>query len=178
MQFRLLTVLILMAAVSVGCALLFAAPAWISIPALTLILWVSPAFWIAGVVYARGGRQAFFLGGLVAGAIPFLITSVYSMNFASRFVRLLTTGNATAGSLYRDDFDIANVTFMGLALLSPGLFSVIGGGLAVLVRWINLPCMTRSPGDQHVPPSRQHALDEDPNEVRIRLGIAEWEDRS
>ena len=54
MQFRLRTLFIITAVVSVMCGLIFAAPPIVAIPIFCLTLWVCPAFWINGIIYGRG----------------------------------------------------------------------------------------------------------------------------
>jgi hypothetical protein len=133
MQFRLMSLLLVMVAASVLFALMFAFPAFITLPVLTMVLWVSPSVWIAGVVYARGATQAFFLGGLVAGAVPFVIVAsisgVMSVEFVSDF------GDLSFGMRqYEERFQII---ISSLVLLSTGPFSFVGGLLAVLVYRMN-----------------------------------------
>ncbi|WP_425614776.1 hypothetical protein NA78x_004655 [Anatilimnocola sp. NA78] len=69
MQFRLRTLFILMAIVCVYCAVLNLPPP-IAIPLFCSIGWISPAYWVTGVVYARGATRAFFIGGISGGAVP------------------------------------------------------------------------------------------------------------
>jgi hypothetical protein len=81
MQFQLRTLFILMAAVCVYLGMLNA-PFIISIPLLCAVAWVMPAYWIAGLVYARGARRAYFLGGVAAGTSPQLVMIFYSIMVA------------------------------------------------------------------------------------------------
>src|SRR5687767_8026567 len=71
MQFRLRTLLMLMAAICVYLGLLNAPPI-IAFPIYCAIAWVAPAYWIVGVIYARGAERAYYIGGLSAGAVPFI----------------------------------------------------------------------------------------------------------
>jgi len=71
MQFRLRTLFIIMAVVCVYCATL-GMPALISLPVYSALAMLTPAYWITGVVYARGSRRAFFIGGLATGLGPFI----------------------------------------------------------------------------------------------------------
>jgi hypothetical protein len=135
MQFRLMSLLLVMVVASVLFALMFAFPAYITLPVLTMVLWVSPSVWIAGVVYARGATQAFFLGGLVAGAVPFLIVAsisgVMSVEFVSDF------GDLSLGMRQYDER--LQIVIASLVLLSTGPFSFMGGLLAVIVYRMTRP---------------------------------------
>lgn len=71
MQFSLRTLFILTAIVCVYCGILNA-PVFIAFPLFCALVWLTPAYWIAGVIYAREARRAFFIGGLAAGAVPFV----------------------------------------------------------------------------------------------------------
>jgi hypothetical protein len=72
MQFRLRSLFILTALICVYLGVLNA-PSQIALPLFCAAVWVTPAYWIAGVIYARDARRAFFIGGLAAGAAPFLV---------------------------------------------------------------------------------------------------------
>jgi hypothetical protein len=78
MQFSLRTLLILMAVICVYCGILNT-PAFIAIPLFCAVTWVSPAYWITGLIYAREARRAFFIGGLSAGTVPFLVLVFFSL---------------------------------------------------------------------------------------------------
>ena len=79
MQFRLRTLFILTAVVCVYCGVLNAPP-FIAIPLFCAIVWLTPAYWIAGVIYAREARRAFFVGGLASGTVPFFVMIFYSLS--------------------------------------------------------------------------------------------------
>jgi hypothetical protein len=78
MQFRLITLFIITGAVCVYLGILNAPPV-IALPLFCAVVWLSPAYWVAGVIYSREARRAFFIGGLSAGAIPFLAMVFYSL---------------------------------------------------------------------------------------------------
>ena len=78
MQFRLRSLFILTAIICVYCGMLNAPPA-IAIPLFCAVAWLTPAYWIAGVIYARAAKRAFFIGGLAGGAVPFLALVFYSL---------------------------------------------------------------------------------------------------
>src|SRR6185436_9594050 len=82
MQFRLRTLFIITAVVSVMCGLIFAAPPIVAIPVFCLILWICPAFWINGIIYGRGAWRPFFIGGVMAGIAPHLASLYYSIMLA------------------------------------------------------------------------------------------------
>jgi hypothetical protein len=71
MQYSLRTLFILMAAICVYLGILNA-PIFISFPVFCTLALLAPAYWVTGVVYARGEQRAFFIGGLAAGAAPFV----------------------------------------------------------------------------------------------------------
>src|SRR5687768_14394060 len=78
MQFSLRTLFIITGVICVYCGILNA-PQFIAIPLFCAIVWLMPAYWIAGVIYAREGRRAFFIGGLAAGAVPFAAMALFSI---------------------------------------------------------------------------------------------------
>ncbi len=81
MQFRLRTLFILTAIICVYCGVLNA-PTIIAIPLYCAVTWLTPAYWIAGVIYARDAKRAFFIGGLAGGAVPFVAQVFWSVVLA------------------------------------------------------------------------------------------------
>src|SRR5262245_58924960 len=73
-QFGIGKILGVVTAIAFFAGLAFAAPPMLGPPALYCVLVASPAFWVSGIVYARGRDQAFFLGGLIGGAAPWCLT--------------------------------------------------------------------------------------------------------
>jgi hypothetical protein len=136
MQFRLLSILIAITLLSVLCAVIFAMPGFISVPMLTLILWISPSLWITGAIYARGRKQAFFIGGLAAGAVPFVVSALYSATVAAAAV--IEADYDELWNPNRND-DRSAVIFLCLWLLVPGVCSVCGGVLGIFMHWRNAP---------------------------------------
>jgi hypothetical protein len=127
MQFRLRSLFILTAVVSVMCGLIFAAPPIVALPIFCLILWVCPAFWITGIVYGRGAWRPFFIGGVMAGIGPHLFSDYYSIMvaaslFESNSLKDLTVFGGALG----------NLPMAGM-LLGSGPFALLGGwtGMAV-----------------------------------------------
>ena len=121
MQFRLRSLFILTAIVSVLCGLIFAAPPIVALPIFCLILWVCPAFWITGIVYGRGAWRPFFIGGVMAGIGPHLASLYYSIMVAAS----LFEGGAL-GELADVDGTFPNLP-MAAMLLGSGPFALIGG---------------------------------------------------
>jgi hypothetical protein len=70
MQFHLRTLMIVMAAICLYCAILNAPP-FVAMPIYCSIVWLSPAYWITGIIYGREGKRAFFIGGVASGSVPF-----------------------------------------------------------------------------------------------------------
>lgn len=82
MQFSLGRFIILVSMLSVVLALSFAAPFEIGFQLLTVIsLVIIPPMILVGAVQARGVRQAFFLGCLVAGTPHFILSLYYGIFF-------------------------------------------------------------------------------------------------
>jgi hypothetical protein len=145
MQFRLLTLLVVVSVTSILCALTFALPGFISIPALTVLLWLSPCVWVSGSIYARGPQKAFFIGGLVAGMAPFLGVALYSIAILFQFVQTASLGGNRAARAWRTLDGGYGVTVTALVLLSPLIVGLIGGGLGMLTRALLLPRATGAP---------------------------------
>lgn len=127
MQFRLRSLFILTAVVSVMCGLIFAAPPIVALPIFCLILWVCPAFWITGIIYGRGAWRPFFIGGVMAGIGPHLASLYYSIMVAAS----LFDGGAFK-DLMEMDSGLGNLAMAGM-LLGSGPFALLGGwtGMAV-----------------------------------------------
>jgi hypothetical protein len=130
MQFRLRTLLAVITYLSVIFALVFAAPPVVAWPLLGLLLLVSPAVWIAGIVYGRGAWRAFFIGGTAAGIGPFVTTSltalIYGVDGLSPLLRDWSDLTANVGDRW-------TVIFVSCFLLSSGPIAMIGGLLGCLV---------------------------------------------
>ena len=121
MHFRLRSLFILTAVVSVMCGLIFAAPPIVAIPAFCLILWVCPAFWITGIIYGQGAWRPFFIGGVMAGIGPHLASLYYSvMAIGSLFE------NSSWAELLQPGHGLTNLLSAGM-LLGSGPFALIGG---------------------------------------------------
>lgn len=127
MQFRLRSLFILTAVVSVMCGLIFAAPPIVAIPVFCLILWVCPAFWITGVIYGRGAWRPFFIGGVMAGIGPHLASLYYSILVVGSLFE-----NSSWAELLQPGHELKNLLSAGM-LLGSGPFALLGGwtGMAV-----------------------------------------------
>ena len=121
MQFRLRSLFLLTAAVSVLCGLIFAAPPIVAIPIFCLILWVCPAFWITGIIYGRGAWRPFFIGGTLAGLPPHLASLYYSI-----MVVVSLFENNTLAELLQPGHGLTNLLSAGM-LLGSGPFALLGG---------------------------------------------------
>jgi hypothetical protein len=131
MQFRLLTLLIATTIVSMLCALLLTAPIYVAAPILCAVLWICPALWVNGIIYGRGAWRPFFIGGFMAGLVPYLVALYVSMIVALQ----LFEGDLDFGSLVDASAPWANLILAGY-LLGPGAFSFPGGLIGVAVyRW-------------------------------------------
>src|SRR6476660_1685042 len=120
MQFRLITLFIATAAVAVVCGLITAAPPVLAIPVFGVTFWLAPAFWIGGVVYARGIWRAFFIGGVAVGAIPYLTVVLYGS-----FLSLYWVGGVFGSSLGSDN-RLVNLIAASI-VFAPIILALFGG---------------------------------------------------
>lgn len=128
MQFSLRTLFIITAVVCVYCGILNAPP-FIAIPLLCAVVWLTPAYWIAGVIYGREARRAFFIGGLASGTIPFFVLVFYS--FAVVFDGPGPWGYRNYGGRgFYGEYQLMNL-IASLLILAPVLLAFFGG-------WISL----------------------------------------
>jgi hypothetical protein len=128
MQFQLRTLFIVMGVFCVYLGLLNA-PFIISVPCYCLIAWSMPAYWIAGLVYARHERRAYYLGGVAAGASPYLIMLFFSI--------MLAADGPWRWGRWIDRYDWDEIWFFNftasLFMLGPLLVAFLGGWIAYLV---------------------------------------------
>lgn len=139
MQFRLRSLFILTAVVSVLCGLIFAAPPIVAIPVFCMILWVCPAFWITGIIYGRGAWRPFFIGGVMAGIGPHLASLYYSI-----VVIISLLGGGGLGDLTSPNNGLANLIAAGM-LLGSGPFALLGGWTGMGVFYAFQPEKTTLP---------------------------------
>lgn len=128
MQFRLRSLMIVMAIICIYCGILNAPP-FIAIPIYCSVVWLTPAYWIAGVIYAREAKRAFFIGGLAAGTIPFAVLSFFMLAMVMdgpwgywRF------GNGVSFGEYQ----LINL-FASLVIFAPVVLAFIGGWISYAV---------------------------------------------
>lgn len=131
MQFRLISLMVAMTLVAIACGIVFAVPQKIALCIISVIVLVSPSVWISGTVAARGRLQAFFIGGTVAGIIPFLIDAYFAIALSITTFDYL---NDPFGSLFPWDRPA-----LALMLFGPGVLSVVGGAASVLTCWLVTP---------------------------------------
>ena len=133
MQFRLRSLFILTAVVSVMCGLIFAAPPIVAIPIFCMILWVCPAFWITGIIYGRGAWRPFFIGGVMAGIGPHLASLYYSIMAVGSLFE-----NNSWTELLQPGQGLTNLLSAGM-LLGSGPFALLGGWIGMAVYYAFQP---------------------------------------
>jgi hypothetical protein len=139
MQFRLITLFIATAAVAVVCGLITSAPPVLAIPVFCVMLWLAPAFWIGGVVYARGIWRAFFIGGVAVGAIPYLTVVVYGS-----FLSLYWVGGVFGTSLGPDN-RLVNLIAASI-VFAPIVLALFGGWITMAVHVTFQPSLQGTAG--------------------------------
>jgi hypothetical protein len=136
MQFRLITLFIITGIVCVYCAVLNL-PAVITFPLFCAVTWLSPAYFISGVIYTREARRAFFIGGLASGALPFLGEVFYCLAVA--FDGWGPWG--FRGGWGRTGFGETQLInlFASLVIFSPVIMAFLGGWVAMAVYYSAQP---------------------------------------
>lgn len=142
MQFRLITLFIITGIVCVYCSILNAPP-FIALPLFCAVVWLSPAYWVSGVIYTREARRAFFVGGLAGGAIPFLGLVFYSL-------AMVIDGWGPWGfrnNWGRNRFGETQLInfFASLLIFAPVVMAFIGG-------WISMAVYSSAQPPKPVPP--------------------------
>jgi hypothetical protein len=132
-QFSLGRFLIVITAIALYFGLAFAAPPIIGAPILYFVLTASPALWIAGIVYARGREQAFFLGGTVAGSALWCIVFYWYTMLAFSLDSGGRLGDLWIPAIKTELF------LVNAAFLAPGIASFIGGMTSMVVYGIFVP---------------------------------------
>lgn len=120
MQYRLSTLLILMALIGVYFAILNM-PTFIAVFLFFAVVLVTPAYWVTGVVYAREQRRAYFIGGMAAGTIPFLLLGYFGMMMFFR-----GPGPWNFNRYQLGETQMVNM-LMSLFVFSPALLAFAGG---------------------------------------------------
>ncbi|MFN0022002.1 MAG: hypothetical protein ACKVP0_27455 [Pirellulaceae bacterium] len=136
MQFRLITLFIITGIVCVYCAVLNL-PAVIAFPLFCAVAWLSPAYFISGVIYMREARRAFFIGGLASGALPFLGLALYSLGvvFDGRGPWGYRGGWGRTGF---GETQLVNL-FASLVIFSPVIMAFFGGWVSMAVYYSAQP---------------------------------------
>lgn len=129
MQFRLKTLFLLTTLAAAYFGLVFSPPLIVTLFLLTLAMLVSPAVWIAGAVYCRGGRQAFFLGGISAGALPFVLSLYYFLLMTVEVI-----GDFPQQGFWLADYNLELRMYLALIWPVSGIVSITAGGAAWAVR--------------------------------------------
>ncbi len=128
MRFRLVGLFGFVTLMALLCGIAFGLPLIVSMVVLAFLLWISPAVWINGAMFSQGGTRAFFLGGLLAGVLPFTVVSV-----PVAYVAIVTATSGEFGDLVDKQADQLTYRFLMLGVwLLPGVFSFAGGGLGWL----------------------------------------------
>ncbi|MGI8978179.1 MAG: hypothetical protein ACR2FY_03025 [Pirellulaceae bacterium] len=130
MQFRLRTLFILTAVICVYCGVLNA-PLFIAMPLFCAIAWVTPAYWIAGVIYARDARRAFFIGGLAGGTVPFLALVFWSLAMGIDFFDGWGYRNYGRG-VFSGETQLMNM-LASLVIFAPVVLAFVGGWISLAV---------------------------------------------
>jgi hypothetical protein len=145
MQFRLAHLITVSVIIAILCGLAFAAPPIIGTPLLGCFLAICPAIWFAGAFYARGHLQAFFIGGIAAGAVPFSVCVVFTvtdlitlyneyMGIVPVYFPQLGDGSVPATEpTYWTPAIQSSAWMSNLLTLLPGPFSFTGGAISVLI---------------------------------------------
>jgi hypothetical protein len=127
MQFGLRTLLVVITLAAIVCGT-FVAPLPLAVPALCLILWVSPAVWVCCAYFSRGRRQAFFLGGILAGMVPYLAAAILSVAYYAEWIH-----DGDLPNVLEPNDEPWGMIRVAVAVYLPGVCSLIGGALGALV---------------------------------------------
>jgi len=133
MRYRLRTLLAVCTLAAVFCALFFAAPIYVELPVLALIVLIAPSVWICGVCFGKGAWRPFFLGGICAGWFPHLILVYYALAAG-----MFSVGDDLSAFMETssEEFDLTARSGTAGLFLFPGIVAMIGGSCGVLVyRW-------------------------------------------
>jgi len=120
MQYRLSTLLIVTALIGIYLGILNM-PTFIAVFIFFAAALVTPAYWVTGVIYARERRRAYFIGGIAAGAIPYLILVGFGLMIGMDVPWRWGRNRYEFG-----ETQIINMMLSGL-ILSPALLAFAGG---------------------------------------------------
>ena len=132
MQFRLVTMLGVITAFAVVCAMILASPPVGSLLLLATLLWLSPSAWITGIIYGRDRLRAFCIGGVIASAVPFIAAGIYSVVMV---YELLYAGlRGMRYSMLSPYVHTDQTVIAALGLFAPILIAFLGGLVALAMR--------------------------------------------
>jgi hypothetical protein len=167
MQFPLRALLILMVVVSVFCGLVFGAPPIVTLPVLLVILWISPAVWINGIIYGRGAWRPFFIGGTMGGLAPHLGALYYSIMSAVALIDDVNGSWAELVAMGTTEARWANI-YIATVFLVPGVFALFGGLAGVGTYWMCQPAKSKQSANI-APPIERAASAVPPSHLARRL---------
>ena len=128
MRFSLRTLLIALTCCAVGCALLFAAPSYVAVPALIFLNVAVPAVLTAGVVYGCGTWRAFCIGGLFPSSL-----TLYTIGWMLGLSFFEGPGDVYSPDSWRDFAEDISATCRIYAGVSWAM-TIVVGLIVVLVR--------------------------------------------
>src|SRR5262245_45429895 len=124
MQFNIRALLAVMALVSVVCGVLFAASPLVALPLLCVALWITPAVWVSGVIYARRAWRPFFLGCVTAGFVPHSIACYHSLKLTASVMSDSTLVDLPDVFYYLDAIAISPNLLFAIIFLAPSVVSI------------------------------------------------------
>jgi hypothetical protein len=134
-QFHIRTLLVVMVVVSMLCGVVFAASPLVAFPVLCVALWVSPSFWLCGILYARGAWRSFFIGGAAAGFVPHWIANYYSLRLTSSVLSGPMFVDLPEVFYYLDAVALSPNLMFAVVFLSPTVVAFVGGLVATWTYW-------------------------------------------
>jgi hypothetical protein len=154
MQYQLRSLFILMGLIGVYFGILNM-PTMFAFPLFSCLVLVTPAYWLTGAIYARDRRQAFFVGGIAAGAFPYLMLAYYCINMGR-------WGWAGFERYRFGETQIVNV-MLSLLVCLPILLAFAGGWIGIAVYRSLRAAESDEIASAHLQPivKRPHPLDKD-----------------
>lgn len=161
MQYRLSTLLIVMFLIGVYLAILNM-PTFIAVFLFFAAVLVTPAYWVTGAVYAREQRRAYFIGGIAAGAVPFLLLGYFGMMMSFR-----GPGPFNFNRYQLGETQLLNM-LMSVFVFSPALLAFAGGWIGQSVYHSLQTAANSANAAVYAQPAvkRTHPLDRDVEPVK------------